>query len=373
MKYVLLAMAASAALVCAITRADECVGERIPITAGTFACVSDVPRIATYADLKRYDAFLDRNPAVKDAIGFQNGKQRDRLHELLKELEKNGRFQTLALDAKGGNPTVDQYREIHLRKAAWSLYLELNHKVPWSITSYSPQELKTMLGFDELYHAPGYVARWSAEIGTGTAAPWLRGTQSETLAAMGGWVRQNVVHMMSTESDPANYTSALSGGHIGSCHNTGDLMTISALALNIPAHTAWRPDGHRYLDFPAQKLALMHNDDFYNRGLVKVPPAEIFVKGPVREKFLADLSTNPKEAIRSTWLEPVRTHLRYPDDKLAMAVCEGRKETLEELYEGGMCHGNCPKLSDYSPDVEKIVDAELEPLRKKLVAEHFCR
>lgn len=46
-------------------------------------------------------------------------------------------------------------REVSLRKAAFSLYLEANEKVPWSLLDYTDEELKIILGeyFTEPYHS----------------------------------------------------------------------------------------------------------------------------------------------------------------------------------------------------------------------------
>jgi hypothetical protein len=346
----------------------------LPFDGAAARCLDDTARIASRLRPQQYIDFLAANPRIRDAIGLEGEAEYLALATALASLESRGRLPAFRF-RNPRRPTHDELRQVHVRHAAFALWVELQQKVPWSLRAYSDADLRTLLGFRTLEESPGYVGQWAAELDealvTGTAR-WLRSNPRETVLAMAEWVRGNVTHQSGDQRDPPTLARALQGGQVGHCHNTGDILAVSAMALNIPARTRMAETGHRYIDFPTERLALLHNDDLYTRGYETVPMTEIFVQGEEREAFLRDVERSPAEAARMNWLRPVRIELRYPTREFLAIACQSERAVVEDLYLRHACHGSCPTLSDYAPDVERIVREGYPAFRERAEREGAC-
>lgn len=237
----------------------------------------------------QYLHYLSSHSDLADALGFGewDAETLQYFRDAVYELEASGGefgpvSNPLPLELGRGRPDnyEDYRREVFARRVAFSLWVEMNDKVPWSLEDYTREQLEQWLSHESLRH--DFVS-WD----------YLRFSERPDLAfrelsqrflpvenreglvrKMIAWTGENMAHRSNREDPhPVRHVGHyFEGGAIGSCHRVGDGLCVSAAAVNIPCRTArWEHEGpmeyHRYVDFPTENLLMAHGDHAYTRGL----------------------------------------------------------------------------------------------------------
>lgn len=201
---------------------------------------------------------------------------------------------------------------------ALSLYIEVNHLVPWSILGYNEYQRSFLLDSRKFINyqslpsgsAYSFALTWENGGGLTGITDWnpfysynflesnsmIQPTQRDTIYALTQWMRENLYH----EALASAYSNRLAYGYNGSypvdkvlnppagqkhwtqgCTGTSSLYSAMLKTINIPVSINLTIGGHRGPLFLTADLALMHGDDPYGlvnrRGLQEVPVEEIFV------------------------------------------------------------------------------------------------
>ncbi|MGK5087390.1 hypothetical protein WDW86_07510 [Bdellovibrionota bacterium FG-2] len=299
--------------------------------AGAPVCQSSERPVSTEGLKKKiYEEYLSQNPAIVQAIeiGSWSALEREQFWALIDNLERTeGRLPAIPPRPDLQNNREEAWhRTLFLRKTAFSMWLELRGKLPWSLRDYSAKDLPKLLSYKNTVQTASldylhYIEEPDSAFG---AQKFLGKTQAETVRKTATWVGTSVDHrVVDSEKSkppafvyktptPENYLEFLKGGRIGNCHIVGDFMCVSAQVLNIPCETrfvsAVRPqvgptspdvlkrrwDNHRYIDFPSEKLLIAHGDNPYaeKRGSV------VFVRPQQRQEFFSGLESGGEEGLR---------------------------------------------------------------------------
>jgi len=260
------------------------------------------------ARMWEYIAYLQDHRAVAEAIGFNGADLYDRRTwppEALQTLQDS----IVSLEATNGSlppppprpgessSPADRARHerlLNARKIAFSLWLEMNGRVPWRLHSLPYPSLPALLSFDRafpigvsddflrLVESPDVAFRKATELGI--LAPGA--TRLGTIDSLIRWEGDHIGHR-SWDSASGSYSepvpTSVSGffdppvagtthRHIGACHLTGDFTCVMSASLNIPCATRGYPagsgdsGGHRYVDFAADDRIMEHGDNPYSES-----------------------------------------------------------------------------------------------------------
>ncbi|MEK6864149.1 MAG: hypothetical protein AABX27_02570 [Nanoarchaeota archaeon] len=214
--------------------------------------------------------------------------------------------------------TENEALNMWLPHLAITLYVEVNHIVPWTITSYTDYQKSLLLDsrkFINYQYLPtgsaySFALTWENGGGLTGITDWnpfysydflndnsmIRETQADSIYELTQWMRENLYH----ESMSNAYANRLAYGYNGSypvdktlnppsgqkhwtqgCTGTSSLYSAVLKTVNIPVSINLTLGGHRGPLFSTADLALMHGDDPYGlvnrRGLQEVPKEDIFV------------------------------------------------------------------------------------------------
>ncbi|MFH1066051.1 MAG: hypothetical protein V1734_06095 [Nanoarchaeota archaeon] len=267
------------------------------------------------------------NPAGRSIIYSQSTMQN--LAHYIALLETGSSFPSSAPPAgfdvpwDGGRSMKRFYSEeealgMWLPHLALTLYVEVNHIVPWTITSYTDYQKSLLLDsrkFINYQYLPtgsaySFALTWENGGGLTGITDWnpfysydflndnsmIQPTQQETIYSLTQWMRENLYHEAASNA----YANHLAYGYNGSypvdktlnppsgqkhwtqgCSGTSSLYSAMLKTINIPVSINLTLGGHRSPLFLTADLALMHGDDPYGlanrRGLQEVPVEEIFV------------------------------------------------------------------------------------------------
>jgi hypothetical protein len=228
-------------------------------------------------------------------------------------------------------------RELYLATVAHSLVVEMDRRVPWSLTDLNGDELEALLSSASLFWWNGEQQAYEvSEFDHGWAVPalphtsWaflqrhrlLQSTRLDTIVALLGWAR-GLVHFagpVSRENFQAHWgydgdmpvARALAGtrysgaafgsmpgyglvrSYIAGCHGTAGLLLSVLRAANIPVRTRGVSNDaftHATVIFLSEDRALSHGDDPYSQLAEGAEPASMLI----------DLATY------NTWLGPLAT------------------------------------------------------------------
>ncbi len=297
-------------------------------------------------------------PQLEEALALDAGERR-RLEEHIDSLDRRGAL----LPPVAADSRRSRLRDLHLRRAAHALWLELHREVPWSLTAYAPPALRSLLGYEGLETASVFQLRLLEDLDVARRQQtWLRQTRAETVSEALAWVRGNLVHRSERDALPSSLAESLAGGRWGSCHNTADLLATMLTALNIPTHTAVYASevrglgGHRYVDFPADELFLPHADDPYDRSLLNVPCARLTLSGDERSAFLRLVREHPEEAGRASLRRSLALLEQYPIREYMKAACIGPAAMRDSVFGFYNCSGTgCDPARNHAAEVDSAV------------------
>ncbi len=311
----------------------------------------------------QYVEYLNNNPRIAQADGFDYSSaspaDRRMFHDFVMHLERRrGRLpppsypmlKEAEVWAQDPNQEIPAY--FLIRQLAFSLWLEINQKVPWSLEDYDEEGLRLILSFKRpdirnyyriVVTADQAYRFWVNAGGKATS------NRRQVIFAMAGWIRKNIGHRVNDEpginafEDYLDRTSACDDSNlncIGSCHNNNYFMAAVGNALNIPVlETVYSGNmsaagGHSFIDFPADDLALLHSDDLYSYGsLGGIPIEKIFITGQARQDFISqaalsgyslDIGPQVADADRFFVLRKLNMLLRNSDARFLKASCGGK-------------------------------------------------
>jgi hypothetical protein len=197
----------------------------------------------------------------------------------------------------------DRARQIYLAYLGFMLALEIGHRVPWSILSYTDDQLAELfclfegtsaqyggvdVGIEALPAAPSLI--YSFLLRAGLIGP----TTADTVSRVLDWCRRNLSHYNGS-STSANMLAIwgycgyppverVIGGTVSSanpemgtrhwtegCKGTTGFLQCVLKVANIPVRVA-QPDGHIAPWFMADNLYLSHGDDPYDQNSRATPP-----------------------------------------------------------------------------------------------------
>lgn len=269
--------------------------------------------------------------------------------------------------------TENEALNMWLPHIALSLYVEVNHLVPWSIIGYSDYQKSLLLdsrhfiNYWALPSGPAYTFFLNWENGGGLTGitDWnpfysynflednsmIQPTQQETIHALTQWIRENIYHEAASNA----YALHLAYGYNGSypvdkvlnppwgqkhwtqgCTGTSSLYSAMLRTINIPVSINLTLGGHRAPLFLTANLALIHGDDPYSimnrRGLQEVPVEDVFV---TIDEFYATNHAEPEryngympnEAEMAGYLHTKRT-AQNAYDSMAYSLLKKRGEDV---------------------------------------------
>lgn len=334
----------------------------------TWACGGNVLMGAAPEPLATYSAFLTDHPAISTAIGLTGEEEKQTLNQLIGLLETTGKLPPPAATAPAG---TTESRLLHLRRAAFCLWVELHRKVPWTLGAYSKEDLNLLLSYDQTQLTPP--SSFGKFLGGIDQAfhegKWVKQNRQETIFEIGQWIKTNITHHSGAEPVAKNVDEFLKGGHWGSCHETGDFFAVVATSMNIPCRTARYPSavvnlhGHRYLDFPADKLFVVHGDDFYNREMSDVPVERIFADASERKEILDLLNRAPAQLSNYANRRKVLLYLEFDHSpRLLAAAREGADAVYHLVDEGNAAVLRGERIHYLDPIRQEIMDEIKEKL-----------
>jgi hypothetical protein len=347
-----------------------------------------LPAVAAQPPTERYAAYLRTSPAVTSAIGLQGAEEESSVFQMAANLDATGKL-PVAMPVGASQSLAP--RTIHLRHAAFALWVEVNKKVPWRLAAYSRDDLNTLLAFDAtLTPRPTsqYLMFMTDMDQLFNQGRWIRPTRRETIFAIGEWFRTNVTHGSYTVRDgkrepsapkPQNVADYLAGGQWSSCHITGDFVAAVSASLNIPCRTAVYPAdfrdwaGHRNLDFPADDQYLVHGDDFYSGMKRHVLMEKVFASGPVRRRIIDLKETNPGSLFQTTTQRDIFLYLQYGRDPELINAAKTGPDAVYALLDKqtGMTGANGKHISRVEPiraEVLNLINMHLANIRLRPVA-----
>ena len=268
----------------------------------------------------KYNSFLSDNPTVKEAIVWLG--EDDRAHGSYNTWTvemKNDLFRYIMIYETGSEypysePPIPQTGSsfehtyltnedewnLYLAHVAFSLYVEVNHLVPWSIATYDLWTLQELFAYRHAYDVFG---RWATDWNPNICFRFLsdrgmiRSNHSETIYAFTEWVRKYITHVIGDGTsltayyryngappvdriltprtrhrgtyallDPNYYTVFESD--IYGCIGTTHLYKAVLRSVNIPVKDTYgypeeegRYGGsHSRIVFPTADLAVIHSD-----------------------------------------------------------------------------------------------------------------
>ncbi len=319
------------------------------------------PAFAQLTTLNSYYQFLQQNPQILAASSLtQNlstGPLANVFQSSLDALAKTGRLpaadpneyvQADALIKRGLDPRSDYFLT---RNLAFSLWLELNKKVSWSLRDYSQSQLQLILNYSNRPELRGYYRLfvtpdlafndWQTIVVKGQTL-----SRRDTVIRMAQWIRDTIGHhvgnYLPTNIDAffrMTFPGADNLNLVGSCQNNNRFMAAIGSALNIPVYyTTYGYDmpnaaTHNFIDFPSEDLALSHSDDLFRYNyLGQAPVSMIFLSGPERAFYLqnADLflgtkypGANPLEAGKLFETRFAKILFQFPSTDVYRAACGG--------------------------------------------------
>lgn len=308
-----------------------------------------------------YYQFLQQNPQILAASSLTQNLSTGPLANLfqssLESLAKTGRLPAAdpqeyaradALIKSGLDPRSDYFLT---RNLAFSLWLELNKKVSWSLKNYSQTQLQLILNYSNRPELRGYYRLfvtpdlafndWQNMVVKGQSL-----SRRDTVIRMAQWIRDTIGHHAGEylPSDlSAFFRMTFPGADnlnlVGSCQNNNRFMAALGSALNIPVYyTTYGYDmplaaTHNFIDFPSEDLALSHSDDLFRYNyLGQAPVSMVFLSGPERAFYLqnADLflgtkypAARPLEADKIFETRFAKILFQFPSPDVNRAACGG--------------------------------------------------
>lgn len=190
--------------------------------------------------------------------------------------------------------------EVFLRYVAISLAMEISHRLPWSVTSYTSSQLGTLFDGTKWFDRTGKVltdegGNVTPDAPTAVAAymrtrDLIRSTVEDTLAAVlddvssfrhftGGYNLGNmqahwqyrgmppISRVLSGTTRVAADGTRVHAQFTGGCWGTTGALRLMLQTLNIPVtqYVAGYTGAHSLPRFPTARLSLTHGDDPYNQ------------------------------------------------------------------------------------------------------------
>lgn len=337
---------------------------------------ADTPTDSKYRD------YLKTHPDVASAIGISGDKEQRVLDAMLAQLDQTGRLPPPndKLPAK-----LSDERLLHLRHAAFALWVDQNEKVPWRLASYSKADLTKLLSFDATIRnpaSPTYLKFLRDPDRAFNDGAWVKPTRRESIFAIGDWIKGHIVHMSMntrthvTDQPAPDLETFLRGGPVGDCKEIGDFFAAACAALNIRCLTAAYPREatewafHRFVDFPADDLFLVHGDDFYSSGNRDAPFDRVLASAGERAEAARLLARDPENYHLFTYRREVRVFLEFGrDPKLISAARTGPDAVytvLDSMY--GAMGRNGERIHYLTPikaEVMQMIDERLADIKTR--------
>lgn len=271
-----------------------------------------------YQTTSKYDSLLN-DPNIAEAIVWENASGSTKYSDW--SADKKTQLLNLCTDLDSNAPfpinhppdlTEDRYFipddawMIYLTHVAHSLWLEANHKVSWSITDFSADQLsllldsRTLMKYDppdqysfDAYNVMGRVTDWDIRFSYDFMEihDFIKSTQDSTVYAFAYWCRKYLLHIAGSSSNPDGY-EALYGyrgyplvnrildplpetyGHLSAgCWGTSGLFAAVMRSVNIPVEHRYvlfsspgdNTTAHSRIALPTINKGLCHSDDLYNQ------------------------------------------------------------------------------------------------------------
>jgi hypothetical protein len=233
-------------------------------------------------------------------------------------------------------------RDLYVRWIGLNLAVELGRHVPWSVASYTAEQLRALFDSDSFLSVDGqgyytvcagdpghlnYVKRTSNRGGSLIAPPrvtlkflhqanLMGATRGETIARLLDWARDNLVHFYgnadyrtmeqhwqyrglppithiiggttSTATNPPQF-----GHWTAGCHGTTGFLRNVLRAVNIPVHII-RVCGHSQVHFLTEDTYLDHGDNPYNLGFKAsgLPASDLLLTRSIYESWFGTTQDN---------------------------------------------------------------------------------
>lgn len=239
--------------------------------------------------------------------------------------------------------TPEDAREMYLETVATSLMVEMDRRVPWSVSDLNEDGLDALFSSNALFFWRGnrgvyeiapHAHGWAVPAPAAVALRFLHDheilhrTRRDTLVALIEWTRQ-LTHFAGATS-PDNFADfwgyrggmpvarALTGTRYGGvefreypqydqvrhytagCHGTVGLLVNVLRSVNIPARyrsVQNASSSHATAMFLSEDLTLTHGDDPYSQMSVGAPAAELMVDRATYDAWLGPLAADPGPSI----------------------------------------------------------------------------
>ncbi|MDD4878167.1 MAG: hypothetical protein PHO02_03970 [Candidatus Nanoarchaeia archaeon] len=267
--------------------------------------------------------------------------------------------------------TEEEALQMYLPHIAMSLYIEVNHLVPWSILGYNEYQRSFLLdgrkfiNYDSERNGYRFYIDYKSGGGYQGVTNWnpfavyqflqdnsmIQPTQQDTIYSLTEWMRANLVH----EAAASQFRNREIYGYPGyypvekilnppegarhwtqGCYGTASLYKALLNAVNVPVSINMTLGGHKAPLFVTANLALGHGDDPYSTYNKKAPQ-----EVPVERIFMTidefyemnhaaeDDRTHPNNADVASWLN-ARKHSSNAYEFKAYSLLE--KRGFDALY-----------------------------------------
>lgn len=286
--------------------------------------------------------------------------------------------------------TEDMGKSVYLSEVANNLAAELTAAFPWTITTYTPQQLAMVVGMnDSMYFSttaatPGYFFQFGGP-SPATAAFEVRFFKSQqilgsdaadTIERLWAWER-NFSHFYYVAGDPTvnvypyfwgpntppipdskvirgtrykHMTSNPLRHYTAGCSGTQDFMKSVLRSVNIPVERRWASAcGHATPAFPTVNLLMTHGDDPYD-GLGVVSPFGGFSTPAPSEYFVAldsydqlfPAGQSLTECLASVGVQVANVAIQYGSDELMTLYCQDLASGAD--HASGQVYANLKKF-----------------------------
>jgi hypothetical protein len=306
-------------------------------------------------------------------------------------------------------------KRVYLSQAANNLAAELTAAFPWSITTYTPSQLKLLLSMNDSMHfvsniaKPGYFFQYNNPspataaytVGFFKQHNLIGQDAADTVARLFAWERV-LIHFFVVAGDPTPniypyfwgpnappvpdsevikgtvYSGpiAFGFGHFtGGCSGTQDFMKSVLRAVNIPVERRWVSCEHATPIFPTIGLAMTHGDDPYDGlgavsalpGFGSPAPSEFFISINAHDQLFP--ANQPWDVCtRTVGIQVANIAIEYASDALMNLYCEdlvnGASHASGKVYD---------YMKWYYPSVQTLENMGLwANLDAKVNATNFC-
>lgn len=270
--------------------------------------------------------------------------------------------------------TSVELKKILAAKAAHSVWLDKNDKVPWKLSNYNSEELLTLFDKNTLFNFDAYqqsfyfsVVDYSPSDAYQYAKKFIKDNMKETVYSIIDDSRSDFIHFVKDDGEPSapsslidalNYridsdNEYMNGKRISrlGCHSMSRILIGQLRSINIPAYETrgfYEGKSHSSGVFIGGEVGFLnHGDDIYTRTLTAAPTDKLLMELDYFNKKVKPCGEYTECAKKETMRFTALQSIKYISDSTINACCDIKYgyDSCEDFFDRN-------KISEYLSDAE---------------------